>query len=278
MKYALTLILLCFPAIGHAQLRTANTKVADAVVQHGSQKLAIEKKTLAALQEIADNYERSIAELNARTLGKFSELKTLPDAEADSKAIAELNLMIADLTPKNKKLRGIDAIFELHQASAPETDSTLRLLQSEHQRLVRKLAALTPQRSIPKNAVRYKGHTYFAFGGGLPFSGAARTCAQMGGGLVTINNREEHNFLKRLISKSETDCDQYWINGTDDLQEGVWRTIEGTMLPYQQWGEGEPSSTRNQEHYLSVSRAENWGFNDSQGVYRSYGFICEWDQ
>lgn len=134
--------------------------------------------------------------------------------------------------------------------------------------------------ALPIDAVRFNGHSYKFYGKGFPFSAAARICSEKGGHLVTVDSPEELEFLRQLARRNPFKVDQFWINATDDLKEGVWRTIEGASLPFLPWGPSEPSNTAGrggQEHYASISRESNWLLNDSQGVYRSYGFICEWD-
>lgn len=134
---------------------------------------------------------------------------------------------------------------------------------------------------VPADAVRLNGHSYKFFPKGFPFSAAARICQQMGGHLVSVESQEELVFIARFAEVNPYKCDQFWVNATDDLKEGEWRTFEGQRLTYLPWGQNEPSNTAGdggQEHYASISRSTHWQLNDTQGVYRSYGYICEWDK
>lgn len=172
------------------------------------------------------------------------------------------------LASKEQKVAGSEKALEL----------AMRSIQSMTPNVSRPGSSrLQSHVDAPEDAVGFRGHRYKVFGKGLPFSGAVKRCNQLGGRLVVIESQEEFVFVSRLVEASQTNCKQYWVNGTDDMQEDSWCTVEGTPLKFLNWGEGEPSSSENQEHYLSINKADGWKYNDSQGVYRSYGFVCEWE-
>lgn len=251
---------------------------------------AQEKRTLDRtyhdfLKNLNDGYKSKVAKLQEQALAALETARdeharsvNLEGANEIQNAIAKYQELKIELPTKaSHDDRGVKLV-----STASETAKLVEQLQRENQQLKLQLARKSKGQSnnriaLPTDVVRFNGHTYKVFGKGLPFSGALRFCNSIGGSLVIIDNRQEYDFICRLANQSPMNCEQYWINATDQMKEGEWQTDQGMPLPFLSWGEGEPSSTRNQEHYGSISRESGWKFNDSQGVYRSYGFICEWD-
>ncbi|MEM7475827.1 MAG: C-type lectin domain-containing protein [Planctomycetota bacterium] len=241
----------------------------DPLASYSSERKVLVGQFLAAVRNLENTFAREITKLDERTkkelrsnLGELEQFGRHDEAQAIQTAMTKIDSSASDRAKQKSKLTDFAKNFV--SMEGPKIDVSLTT------------SAGSQAPRIPGQAVHYKGHYYMVYGKGLPFSGAARYCHYLGGSLATVDDQAEYEFLRQLIARSVVDCEQFWLNGTDDMEEGVWRTIDGRKLPFEKWRPGEPSSTKNQEHYLSLNRTKGWGFNDSQGVYRSYGFICEW--
>ena len=106
-------------------------------------------------------------------------------------------------------------------------------------------------------------------------------CEQSGYNLVSIESREEWNFLNQTIQKENTA--EYFIGLRKDKSTGVWRwlsdssTVNASSLGHWPWAKGQPSG---QENCAQMYRdyEENYGrYNDVQCTSRldKVGFICE---
>ena len=109
-------------------------------------------------------------------------------------------------------------------------------------------------------------------------------CEQSGYNLVSIESREEWNFLNRTIQKENTT--EYFIGLWKDTSTGVWRwlsdnsTVNASNQGDWPWAAGQPSNINDEENCAQMYRnySNNFGrYNDvrcSIFIPRT-GFICE---
>ncbi|XP_076581770.1 galactose-specific lectin nattectin-like [Chaetodon auriga] len=97
---------------------------------------------------------------------------------------------------------------------------------------------------------------------------AQRHCQANGGNLVSVHNRYENLYLRRLTRNRVT-----WIGLSDAQQERYWFWIDGSRVNYAAWARGQPNNYRRREHcaHMNWSAARLW--NDIPCTYR-YGFVC----
>lgn len=135
--------------------------------------------------------------------------------------------------------------------------------------------------------VQYNGHYYSVIDESMPWDEAMKYCASLGGHLVTIQSKEEQNFITGLI-KNNPKKNTYWIGLTGEDNHYSW--VTGEPLKYENWASGEPNNPKETVVHMyakinSVSNVGEWNdtlnANDGgSGDYYSYkncGLICEWD-
>lgn len=300
---ALATALSCPNIFGQSDVKSHRVVIRESQQVFAKEKRSIDRSYHEYIAKLNDGYQKKVTTLRKQVV---SYLEKARDELAK-------NLDLNGANEVQKEINSYDALpieFPNHTINESEQTQLVGHLQSDNEaiialqnevlRLKQELSqadssngltsrtlsknAIPISRStsteIPFDAIRFNGHSYKLFGKGYPFSAAARICSSQGGHLVVIDTAEELDFLRQLANRNPFKVDQFWVNATDDLKEGDWRTIDGARLPIMAWGPGEPSNTAGkggQEHYASISRKANWLLNDNQGVYRSYGFICEWD-
>lgn len=139
--------------------------------------------------------------------------------------------------------------------------------------------------------VEFNGHYYQVFDEGLDWFAAKTRCEEMGGHLVTITSAEEQDFVSNLIKCGNRI--NYWLGGTDEDTEGVWKWVSGELFEYDNWHTGEPSNSEyindEFENYLILWADLNCVWNDAyydvgnrlsasgHTKVKDIGFICEWE-
>ena len=107
-------------------------------------------------------------------------------------------------------------------------------------------------------------------------------CEQSGYNLVSIESREEWNFLNQAIQKENTIA--YFIGLRKDTSTGVWRwlsdnsTVNSFIKGHWPWAEGQPSSDQENCAQMYGRYLKNFGrYNDIRCISgkTDAGFICE---
>jgi len=144
---------------------------------------------------------------------------------------------------------------------------------------------------IPSDAKIFNNHSYLVVDESMNWSMAKVKCEVTGGHLVTITSADEQSFLQSQII--EFGSNQYWIGGTDEGSEGMWKWITSETWNYEHWDSPEPNG-RESENYAAIFRIDeshklnnqffwndlsNEPHNSSYPFYdvKYIGYICEWD-
>ncbi|XP_058623615.1 CD209 antigen-like [Onychostoma macrolepis] len=88
--------------------------------------------------------------------------------------------------------------------------------------------------------VTYKRNSYYVSSEWKNWVDSRRDCLQRGADLIIINNKEEQEFITKVISGNIV-----WIGLTDSDNEGVWKWVDGSALTtgiWSYWGPNEPNS------------------------------------
>ncbi len=109
------------------------------------------------------------------------------------------------------------------------------------------------------------GHSYQRFDTIKTWSNAKAACSSLGGYLATINSADENTWVANLAPV-------VWIGGTDEVQEGMWKWINGETWSYTNWNAGEPNNSGN-EDYLTLVYGR---WNDLPNAWQ-LAYVCEWD-
>lgn len=126
--------------------------------------------------------------------------------------------------------------------------------------------------------IEYNGHYYQVFDKGLNWNDAKAYCESVGGHLVTITSENEQQFVKSILSKTQT---YNWLGGYKN--NGKWEWITSEEWDYTNWGIGEPNNYLNRgENCLLMIDNGTWNDQLSTGDTTGIGledisFICEWE-
>jgi serine/threonine protein kinase len=147
-------------------------------------------------------------------------------------------------------------------------------------------APATPVGAVmPKGMVAFNGHRYQFFPDILTLPEARTRAEDMGGHLVTINSKEENDWVATQFVSKLPLKQALWLGGTKDGTTGQWRWVTGEPIEFTQWGAGEPNPNPNAgEPALQFSHSEKygpeWGDIKENGVGaadRRGGYLVEWD-
>jgi len=129
---------------------------------------------------------------------------------------------------------------------------------------------------IPRDATAWQGHHYTLFDIKGTHSRAQKHCEKLGGHLVRIQSKEEQRFISQLARNHITSgWPEYWIDGTDEEKEGIWKFSDGTRMTYFLWNELKRNNKTN-NHIRHHRHEGSWADNNNNTSGR--GFICEWDE
>lgn len=129
---------------------------------------------------------------------------------------------------------------------------------------------------IPEDAVEFNGHYYKAYNQRLAWHTAKTYCEELGGHLVTITSEEENNFVYEMVRKNGI---SYWLGGTDEEQEGVWKWVTGEEWSFDN---SDFDNRSNNQDYLVMNYLNSNVWDDQSDIGNSFlcnvsGFICEWE-
>lgn len=130
----------------------------------------------------------------------------------------------------------------------------------------------SPSKTIEKNGISYGLFDY-----SVDWQTAEAICEAKGGHLVKIDSAEKNQTFIDLMNEGERA--EYWFDATDRFSEGIWTDHEGNPLIYTNWQDGEPNNDFNIELYGAMLKSNRqWAdFKGYNPVYRSIGFICEYE-
>lgn len=146
------------------------------------------------------------------------------------------------------------------------------------------LRGIKSNEPIYADAIEFNGHCYKMFDESFSWDNAKKECEKIGGHLVTINSKEEQEFLVDMV-KSSTKKNM-WIGAYPS--NGNYRWITGEQFSYTNWAPEEPNNvfdmqnaammyTQNATYPAGTWNDENENGRNWTGYYLSdFGYICEW--
>lgn len=127
----------------------------------------------------------------------------------------------------------------------------------------------------PTATQSYNGHTYEFYDVNTTWMLAYKTCARLGGHLVTISSQQENDVVLNLFNQN-TDTGYLWLGATDERSEGKFTWVTDESFSYSNWNSGQPDNNSSTEHYLQMYDTGKW--NDLPNEYnKAPVFICEYD-
>ncbi|KAK9976639.1 hypothetical protein ABG768_021844 [Culter alburnus] len=112
--------------------------------------------------------------------------------------------------------------------------------------------------------IYFQSSLYFISSEEKNWAESRRYCTERGADLIIINNREEHEFVRKRF-------DGFWIGLTDSDVEGRWKWVDGSALTSWFWRSGEPNSHRGDED-CAVTYSRGWEDYPCNDAFR---WICE---
>lgn len=117
----------------------------------------------------------------------------------------------------------------------------------------------------------FGGHTYQVYQNRMNWSTAKQYCEKIGGHLVTIQCREENDFIKEIILSTNKGA----MIGLSDVEtEGIFQWVTNEDFVYSNWKSGEPNNQLD-EDYVLINTDGTW--NDGHLDEENWDFVCEWD-
>ncbi|XP_051763528.1 killer cell lectin-like receptor subfamily F member 1 isoform X2 [Ctenopharyngodon idella] len=122
---------------------------------------------------------------------------------------------------------------------------------------------------------RYQSSLYYISNEKKSWTESRRYCTERGADLITINNREEQDFVNNMSGAAVV-----WIGLTDSDVEGRWKWVDGSALTSGFWASGEPGGGTRENCVLTVAvpKLPEWpglvGWLD-ESCNQAYQWICE---
>ncbi|CAG2256256.1 unnamed protein product [Mytilus edulis] len=95
------------------------------------------------------------------------------------------------------------------------------------------------------------------------------------GGLVTIRNHNQHDFIVQELAKIMNPPEPFYIDGTDEAEEGKFIGKDGKEITYLDWDSiSQMDMPHEAQDFLCLNPTEDYKYEDVDGT-RAYRYICE---
>jgi GH25 family lysozyme M1 (1,4-beta-N-acetylmuramidase)/uncharacterized protein YraI len=122
--------------------------------------------------------------------------------------------------------------------------------------------------------VVFNGHEYQLISDAKTWTEAKDACEAMGGYLVTLNSKEENDFINNLVGTN-----RIWIGFSDELNEGTWQWVTGEPISFTNWRSGEPNDYGSGEDYAEMYTDGTWNdIGPPQFPSTTRYYVCEWEK
>ena len=262
MKTLITAIIasLLLPTLGIGQDAELKSAKAKAAVREYERKLEeVDKEIAKQLKDLEKSYQMKAELVRARLLSNLNEAM---EDEARRVNLEEAN-KIKGVIDEAKKTEPLRLIGLMEQAGKKPTKTT---------------KTKNPKVRIPTSAVKFNGHHYAVVSIPMTPNAAQIYAESLGGHLARIESPEENIFAYSLLKN--LDFSYFWIDGSDDIEEGKWVYSNGEPLIYTNWSDwrNQPDNRGSGEHHVILSKGgDGTGIWEDQPPMR-YWFIIEWDK
>lgn len=122
----------------------------------------------------------------------------------------------------------------------------------------------------------YNGKSYYRFDTHMSWNDAKAVSEMFGGHLATITSQGELNAVQTLASGGS--AKSYWLGASDAEKSGTFKWVTGETFSFNNWLANNPGNTNSIEHYVEMSKAHSYKWNDAKSAGRDNvvtGFIVE---
>ncbi|KAK9976535.1 hypothetical protein ABG768_021740 [Culter alburnus] len=186
-----------------------------------------------------------------------------------------------------EKTQQVSEIINLTQEKTQQLSEIINLteekrqLQSDNTNLINERGALLSKNNDlirERNACRQDffkenngwiyGHSsfYYISSEKKSWNESRSYCTERGADLIIINNKEEHDFVQKIIDRHSL----FWIGLTDIDEEGSWKWVDGSTPTFWYWGANEPNGKR--EENCALVHSSFWADYPCDDA---YFWICE---
>ena len=206
-------------------LRRGQAKTDQLVYKHDS----LVKQQQTSLTNVEDRFDRLRDESQKRVFAIESEVGRLQrQDETQSQQLVDLVQKLAEQGEDISSLREI-------------------------------IAGPVQTQACEENWHMYNGHCYYIEEDIMSFARARAGCLSKGADLAIVNDQEESDFLKGILSEGNW----AWIGLRDVTRNGNWQWIDGSMATFVDWVPGEPNNFEgNQENCVHIRMETNGQWND----------------
>ncbi len=129
---------------------------------------------------------------------------------------------------------------------------------------------------IAQNAsavLEYDGHRYYRFDTPATWKEAEALCEEAGGSLVSITSWTEQSVVSQLVK--DAPMESYWIGGTDEEMESVWKWTDEESFTYQNWRNGKPDHKELTNDYACIRTFDQTWEDKNNEPEEATGYILE---
>ena len=115
---------------------------------------------------------------------------------------------------------------------------------------------------------------------GPSWSEAQANANKLGGNLVTINDKEENDWIFKNFEQISTGSSEglgVMIGITDGEEEGTWKWISGENVTYSNWGTNQPDNSRGLENHAVIGW-DRGTWNDIQEDWNNLQTTTKWGE
>jgi hypothetical protein len=128
----------------------------------------------------------------------------------------------------------------------------------------------------------FNGHFYKFYHTLLSWKEAKARCEALGGHLVIIDNREENDFIRKLVARDTPGEGDFntWIGASDEQGEGKYVWIDGSPMTYADWMPNKPTNVDEGffvAYWAGGGNVLTMKWHNCPLRFRGY-FVCEWKQ
>ncbi|XP_053474750.1 uncharacterized protein LOC128604003 [Ictalurus furcatus] len=178
----------------------------------------------------------------------------------------QLQTSYNNLTKERYQLQSSYNTLTIERDQLQTSYNTLTIERDQLQKVREELQRLSKQ-----GLIYFSSSVYYISIEKKSWTESREDCRERGADLVIINNKEEQEFISKILSRRNS-----WIGLSDRDTEDKWKWVDGTPLNTGFWGKGEPNSYAGDEDCVVIHDHTDpvWNWSDYPCHYQII-WICE---